>query len=452
MSINATFYKFNKRKNSTAIPTGAGDIVAVDLKGGVDILNPTFIIAVETMPRYTYLLFEGRFYYITGVRSIRTGLWEISATVDVLSTYKPNIKNTSAYVRYMTNGDSRIVDDRLAVVSGVSIDKNNVTIPVVSASLTGTYLVAITGEQNVGVYAMIGGLSNLMLNYDTFSNIWDSKVSAGDLGQAVLSIGKQLVSSGNLAENIRSCIWTPLDIAEGDLVQLKVGMYDTGVGAFKVTNKIKTYSYSINIPWQFSDWRNTSPYTQVYLYLPFIGTINYSSANLVGITALSVKLSVNMFTGEVAYEVSAGNEILGTYSASTGVSIAIGQSNVNPMSLASGVVGAATGIATGNYAGAIACSIAALVPNSSTAGSMSGGATAGLERDIVCYTVCHNTVENPSDMATVKGLPYFAVTSLANENGYIETENFSVVDTYSNMTSTEKDMVNDLMDGGVYLE
>lgn len=452
MAVNATFYNFSKRKNSTKIPTGAGTVIAVELKSGVDMLNPSFLIAQENQPRFTYLLFEGRFYFITGVNNVRTGLWEISCSVDVLSTYKPNIKASSAYINYMTSGDNRIVDNRIPVVAAASISKNNVTIPVISDSIVGTYLVSITGENNVGTYAMIGGLNNLMLNWDTFGAIWESRVDTSGVLEAILSVGKQLVSSGNLAENIRSCLWTPLDIAEGSLETLKVGMYETGVSAFRVTNKIKTYDFSINIPWQFSDWRNTSPYTQVYLYLPFIGTISYSSANLIGITALSVRLSVNMYTGEIAYEVKAGNEILGTYSASTAISIAVGQSNINPMSLASGVVGAATGVATGNYAGAIACSISALIPNSSTAGSMSGGATGGLDKDIICFTVCHDTVVEPSTMADVKGIPYYAVSALTDVNGYVETDDFSVVDLYGNMTSTEKDLVNDLMDGGVYIE
>lgn len=452
MAVNATFYNFSKRKNSTAIPTGAGTVLSVELKSGVDMLNPSFLIAAENQPRYTYLLFEGRFYYITGVTSVRTGLWEIAAAVDVLSTYKPNIKASSAFIKYMTGGNNKLIDDRLPVNSEPIISSNSVAVPVVGDSIIGTYLVTLTGEEKCGTYALTGGLKNLMLKWESFGTIWDEKVSSGDIIDAVLSVGKQLVSTGNMAQNIRSCIWTPLDIAEGNLTEIYVGMYDTGMTGFEVTTKIKTFDYTINIPWNFSDWRRSAPYTNVYLYMPFIGLVSYSSANLVGISALNVRLSVNMFTGDVAYQVKAGAEVLGTYSATTGVSFPIGQSNINPMGLASGVIGTAGGLATGNVAGAIMASLMALSPNSSTAGSLNGGASAGLEKNLVCYTVSHNTSINPANMAAVKGIPYFGVTALTEVTGYVESENFSVVDTYSNMTSTEKDMINDLMDGGVYIE
>lgn len=460
MSINATFYNFNKRKNSTAIPTGAGDIVAVDLKSGVDILNPSFIIAQTNMPTWNYLSFEGRYYFITDVTSVRNGLWEISASVDVLGTYKSNILSSSALILYATNGNASIADTRIPISPNPTYAANSVLlVNNIFEGVPGSYIATITGKDSVGSYVLTkANLGGLIFSLD---DIWQDfgYDSLADIPQAIVQMGKQIIGAGSVSENIRDCRWIPFSIAPDSYEDLYIGAYfDSGVSGGVINQNLQINHNSIDIPWQFNDWRNTSPYTEVYLYIPFIGVVNYPASILKGVNTIDFLISINKITGSMSIEVKAGSIVLGTYSAETAIPIPIGSSNINPAAAIGGISAAAAagGMAlAGAMSGGAALAaiaggtVAAINPLSQTAGSVGGGAGAGLDLDIICYTVCHNITSTPDNMKDIKGLPLGVCDSLANYTGYIQTQDFSVA---GNMTSTEKDMINDLMDGGVYLE
>ena len=111
----ATFYTFDKRHNSTAAPTTGGTDITVNLKGGSDLLDPVLTLNMSAVPNnISMFLFSGRWYFVTGIKSVRENLWEISGHVDVLATYKPNILRMSPYVAYYTHNNTEISDKRLS--------------------------------------------------------------------------------------------------------------------------------------------------------------------------------------------------------------------------------------------------------------------------------------------------------------------------------------------------
>lgn len=62
------------------------------LRDDCDLINPVILIGAD--PRncnYAHIPAFNRWYYITDVENIRTGLWMISCHVDVLMTYKDSI-------------------------------------------------------------------------------------------------------------------------------------------------------------------------------------------------------------------------------------------------------------------------------------------------------------------------------------------------------------------------
>ena len=137
----------------------------------------------------------------------------------------------------------------------------------------------------------------------------------------------------------------------------------------------------------------------------------------------------------------------------------IGASNINPLSSAAGIgtVGAATlaaGAATGGAALAaagtatIVGTIAAITTDPICVGSTGGGIFSD-GPVIQCVTVCRNTNVDPASVAGVIGTPTMATKTLAGLTGYVETKNFSVS---GSMTDIERNMINRLMDGGVYIE
>ena len=63
------------------------------LRRETDIINPSIIIEADNLTQYNYMYIPefGRYYFITGITSIRNNLWEISGKVDVLMSFKDGI-------------------------------------------------------------------------------------------------------------------------------------------------------------------------------------------------------------------------------------------------------------------------------------------------------------------------------------------------------------------------
>lgn len=64
------------------------------LKDETSVTNPVVIMELEnpTGFNYAYIPEFGRYYFINDMVSVRTGLWKISMKVDVLESFKNNIR------------------------------------------------------------------------------------------------------------------------------------------------------------------------------------------------------------------------------------------------------------------------------------------------------------------------------------------------------------------------
>lgn len=81
--------------------TGEHTISDVLLKRDTSILSPVLLVSsIQNVSTFNYMYIEefGRYYYIDDVRSVNNNIWEISAHVDVLETYKEKILSNSAII------------------------------------------------------------------------------------------------------------------------------------------------------------------------------------------------------------------------------------------------------------------------------------------------------------------------------------------------------------------
>lgn len=73
------------------------------MKNDTSIIDPVIVFNCDLSDvvnaNYMTISEFGRSYFITNIRSIRAGLVEISAHVDVLSTYATQIKSNTAIIR-----------------------------------------------------------------------------------------------------------------------------------------------------------------------------------------------------------------------------------------------------------------------------------------------------------------------------------------------------------------
>lgn len=446
--MNIQFYTFSKRENSTAVPSGSGQTVSVNLKEGTSLMQPSFELVTSTFPTENYVKWDNRYYYITDVTYLANGLYRIDCTMDVLATYRSYIFNTSAFVAYSASDyDENIVDRRYSMDANVMVD-------VASASI----ITDAPAGTNDGTYILEYATSQS--NYGPSGVVWLSPTSAQLIASDLNSSGfnsflEEFAKQFNGAyDSVIGCRFVPFDwYGRGTGTQnVFLGGYDTGHLGANVQSTIE-YSGNISIPWQFNDFRNLSPYTSLLIYLPAYGFLELNPADFFGESSIKVTLFMDGVTGIGTYII--GNKARCTADFSTPVSIGTVKSNA--MSLIAGGISAVGAVATGGAAlpvvGAIAgvlLSQARSIGNSGVSGGFAGvKASPSNWQNIYLYTICHNTNVEPNNFLNTIGRTLNQVVQLSTLSGYVQTADASVS---APIDENIKNMINSALDGGVYLE
>lgn len=460
--MEITLYKTSKKTNSTKVPDGGVTLNSVTLKNGCDILKPVFMLSSDDNyfnDTITEIGFQGKYYFVTDIKSVRNNLWEMSCEIDVLATYKAEIIANKCLVEFDETANTTIVDSRLPIKSTVGRSGNIVSMRDIMRE-GGTYLLGVTGKGSVDTFAFtdIATINAILDSVNDWADGLYASLDPADIPgivDAIVVTGKQMVTQGNAINNIRSCIWIPWSITNGVTVKdVTLGNYETGYTGYSITRRTSDHVYSVKIPWQFSDWRNKSPYTNIYLYIPFVGYIHYSSDELIGIDSLTIQFSIDRVTGAISAVVKSGEYIIGTYGGNSGIVIPIGSSNINASQTVGSIVGAGTSLVMGNWLGGASLVGSALTsmatPLSTTIGSFGNGSGATQPEAIACYVYTHDIPDSPNSYSPIIGTPTYRVKELSSLTGFVKTGNASV--SVNGATFTEINMINRLLNGGVYIE
>ena len=86
------------------------------LKESTDLLNPVILIegditATVATTNYIYIPSFKRYYFLTGLTSVRTGLYQIEMHVDVLTTYRDGIRKNEALISRQENEWNMMIPD-----------------------------------------------------------------------------------------------------------------------------------------------------------------------------------------------------------------------------------------------------------------------------------------------------------------------------------------------------
>lgn len=447
---NAVFYNTSKRQNSTLVPSGAGVTLDVLLKDDTSFLNPVLRLSYAGIPAFSMCQFGGRYYFIDDIVSVHNNLWDVYCRVDVLATWKSAILATTAFVLYDETANTDIVDGRLPIQTDETVSVNNITYFSPYYSATGCYLLTAVNRDGCFTYTMSEGELTQFLN--GLINFINGHITGATVEDAVTEVGKMLIGSGNVMDNIKGLCWVPFNSSDLGSVSriLAVGLYDNNDTCTYVTGLANiSWTQRINIPWQTTGWRRTQPYTQVYVYIPYIGTVMIPAGNITQESALDVRFSINKRNGAMGVDIygAASGERVYTGSGSTAVSIPIGASALNAGALVTGGIAVAANLLTGNVLGAAANAFNSVQSNPQSAGGIAGGAGSGLTQDLICFTVFHNVSDTPANMEL--GTPTFKTKSLGTLSGYVQCDNASVAGA---MTQQERNEINTLLNGGIYIE
>ena len=409
-------------------------------------------------------------YFIDDIVSLSLDMWEVSCALDVLATYKTAIGNTTAFILYDGASNSTLNDTRLPRVSTMSVAKNKTKLHA-GLNKVGSFVVTTTGRQSTDCYVIsVLDVSKLipdiLTQVDTlfFSGGF---VPAGDWSDFIPGIVRalrQIMSSGNIASNIRDLRWIPFDVSGVGSHTVFVGCYDTGISAGKLSLsssiRIDARSTSISIPWQYSDWRNAFC-TDVYLHIPFVGDVSFPADKLVGDTGIMLNVSADMVTGDLSIIVTGSTTgvYLGSYGASTGVSIPVGNSGTNLNRIATALVGglgsvrSASSLAGMASAGGGAVSdiaMSAFNPITQTVGGISSASASALPFDAELVLISHNTNVTPSSVTSSIGTPTFSQKTISScPAGYIQCRDASVE---VNARDADRDEINAFLNSGFFYE
>lgn len=474
--MTITYYtNFSKRKNSTMQPTGGTD-VTVRLKEPTSVETPTFI--ATTIPNgVNYIKWGSNYYYVEDIKYITNDIIEIDCSMDVLATNKSSIVGSSQFVKYYTHSNPEIVDARLSTKTKPTISKaqgNFDTFGASSSSANCGLVVTFVGEGSVGAYGMSQSALKTILD-NTWIENWETELSnvesdypytgrfPDDIGVALQRFWanikvffKSAFCSSDILASIKSAHMLPISVSDigGYENKITLGGFETNTSGYLISDRIFSDGCTISIPWQADDWRRNEPYTNVYVYIPYIGLIHLSSSELASCTTVTVHLSLDKLTGSAIFSVEGSNGAL-LYQGQSNVAsqYPVGSSNSPLPMCENAMFGATVSAMGGNMAGVVSESFIGLAntlrANTSCIGSNSSGAGMGLNSNkCLCFTVFHDTTVAPSSISAIKGTPYNGVMNIPN-SGYVECVGASVP---SVAYGSEKNAINSYLNGGVYIE
>lgn len=118
MSFNIVFYNNSSEVNAvTKHINQTGNASNGVLREESSIIDPVVIVDVPVNviknSNYAQISEFNRYYFITNVESVNNGLWRVSMHVDVLFTYRNQIRSNSAIIERNENNYDLLLNDGL---------------------------------------------------------------------------------------------------------------------------------------------------------------------------------------------------------------------------------------------------------------------------------------------------------------------------------------------------
>lgn len=466
--MECRLYRFSKRNNSTKIvnvqPSTSFNI---SLKDITDLDYPSLTITnFDPLANYFYIGGTiNRYYFITARENISANHWKIQGEVDYLASYKSNILATEAYILYDSHNNTEIVDNRIPIKTSANYYENVTNFPL-TITASGHFCIVVTGIPDVGTpiahtafavnyLELVSILARVGEYLKTFNNDNPKPVALTVetllewIGERVVNISDIFQSHAGILDNIKSCIWLPFDKPAGRDVDLYLGQYnisyepDIGNTPMRLIDELHyDYLVYIDIPWRTNDWRRNSPFTEVWLSLPFVGRITLPTFNLIDINTLDITVSISELTGDISYEVRGGNNVIGTYGGNCAGSYPIGTSFYEVGKSLTSII--TLPISLSKSLNEITSSLTA-----TTIGGIGNATGAGLDTTIQCGVNYHDTIVNPHNISNTLGEPRNCVKRIGDLSGYVQTSQSSVE---APTTKNIIEKINSALDNGIYIE
>lgn len=478
--MNVVFYNHSKRSNSTKLPTEGVTIPCV-LKDGCSVISPILEIKTATRPNYNYAYISdfGRYYYVDDWTYYR-GIWNCSLSVDVLTSWRSNVLNTTAYVEYSSSNYSLdYTDTRVMSTQEKEVVLTQTPSELSIFSSTGCYILSVISIDANGyngacaVYALsqsqLSQFSSTITSQNFLDGIWEGIKNAFN----------------NPFDAIVSCRWIPFDISDlsGTEKEIMITYAGIGVNGKLLTSNFKEASYSL--PLNATTFEGVSPFTTATLYLPFVGIVELDIDAYYKNETFSIDMKCDVVTGDIIYTVGRDfANFTSTYSGNCATQIPLSNNMVDTLGMVASTAGIIGGIVS--TVRAIKSPISVLTSSFKEASSVmsrqaaiqagaiaTAGAAYGLARSAQVHTQTNGAlssrigarialnikivimkskilddVDSANRIATF-GLPCYKTLKLSTLSGYCKCDGASINAT---ATAEELNSLNSLVNSGIYLE
>lgn len=467
--MQAIFYQFAKRTNSTKRPSG-GQEFGIDLKAPCNIIDPEIKIATQSDPtgyNYCYLPTFSRYYWVKNW-TYSDGLWNASLTVDTLASYRDQIGDSTEYVVRSSAKYNGTISDGLYPATA--------EVRSVTSAFQGGFSETISGGFFVIGFIAKAANSIGAITYVVMTPGNAKKLSAKLLTDvSYLSIDNAEISDSltkvlfNPYQYIVSCNYFPFDVAKLTAHLPLVSTVDVGWWSVDVPcwilgadNNNLTKSVSVGIPKHpqaasRGGYCNASPYTDYTIFLQPFGVIPLDASKLWGANTLSIQYVVDLFTGDSILRILTNtNQLVYETTAKLGVSIQLSNIAFDIPSgsgglLQTGIAAAFGGLQAAFSGGSISdvgngILNAAQATNADVASKGATGSTIAF--DTVPYIVARFKIL-VDDNNEHNGRPLCQRVQLFSIPGFIMVDNPDIALT---ATAAEIDSVKSYMKNGFFLE
>lgn len=459
------FNTFEKRKNSTKVPDDTtGTTKQVVLKGECSIVNPSFFLGTTEL--ISYIKAWGNYYFVDRIAYDINGAQYINCSIDVLASWKSQILQTKAYISYCSSEyNENVIDNRIATRITVSEEMSSEDAPYTTTPEGGSYIISCFDSiMGVSHYAITTSQMDTLVTwlFNQGQSLWsDLQLQFGDAMGSVIGIRYVPIDRESLYDSDPGY----------QAVNISLGTCHTDTSGYRIKGYYQDTA-TLSVPWIYSDFRRTAPYTRFYLVLPFVGTVEINAENIMGAATISIIANCNVVTGSMIYTIRAKGKIIGVYTCEFGRQVATATDQIDATGavkggvalLTSAVAGAATGItsplsaggygvsiaaATGAIAGLATATIALNRHDVQTYGGFSGGYGELAITRYYLVTKVLDTQTLPTELTELYGRPLHKVKTIGDLSGYVETLGFDID---ISAVSEIKDLINSAMDRGVYIE
>lgn len=442
-------FHFSKRKNSTKRPAaGQGTSVSCLLKSDTTFQNPTFKLklSLDHALSYNYLQWADHYYFIGSITSISNDMVEISATEDVLATYRTEISNYTCFIE-RSSKQNTLANDRMYIPTNDWVRQGSIIAQPIDTFVNGyapNYLLRTVSLEGVNTYYIRGeqmkDLFSFMYTYGSIPDVIDSALTRLFF---------------NPFQYILDLKWLPIRVNKflNLLDTVKLGYWDSNTNAYLIGDGSCSFSYNLSLDnplYADTDFRFYNPaFSNYRVKLPFVGIIPINPAKTHK-GQLKATYNFDAVSGMADVWLTSGTDEYAHFQCQLAVPVQIGYASSNIGQFTTSLIDIGTSLASNNPIGAIKNTVDAFQSVTSPEPNMIG--TVGnitsilnnMDANSICYA-CKSIDPDGSSEGYVDG----NVRSISSLRGFVKCRNASI---QIAGFEGDQDQVNGFLNNGFYFE